>query len=212
MEAEAVRQHSAIDPPSLLAEVYAEALVSLVGEESLGALLDELEALLATMDRVEGSRALLMGDVLSRRETSALVDRVFRGRCSEVVWSLLGVLAQRGRMALLPATVRQLRRELDAVQRRVEVIVTTAVPVAEQRREDIRRRIAESLDIAPVATFLVDERLMGGMVLRVGGREYDASTATKLAALRQRVADRLAGEKFSSPLGDDDQSRPGSRP
>lgn len=195
MDLDAAKPPTALDAASVLADVYAEALLSLLGDQEAEAVAAELEALLAVMDEVDGFEDLLAGGMLRRRELSALVHRVFDGRCSRTAFSFLAVLARRGRLGMLRRTARRFRALLDARQGKVHVVATTAAPMDTDRQEQVRQMVAETLGIEPIMEFTVDEKLLGGMVLRAGDHLYDASAATRLRGLARRVSNRL-GTRF----------------
>jgi F-type H+-transporting ATPase subunit delta len=72
--------------------------------------------------------------------------------------------------------------------RRLEVRLTSAVPldssVAERVGQEIARKTEMKIDLASD----VDESILGGLVLRVGNMVLDASLRAKLERLRKEVA------------------------
>ena len=92
------------------------------------------------------------------------------------------------------AIARRFRELLSARQGRVEVLVTTAVPLDEQQRDRIVEALRGALGIEPLLRTSVDANALGGMIVRIGDRVYDASVATELERLRQSLtAKRSAG-------------------
>jgi len=69
-----------------------------------------------------------------------------------------------------------------------EVTVVTAVPVAEKHQRRIAAALAETLRAEPVVRWDVDEKLLGGMVVRIGDHVYDASVRAELHRLEGRLA------------------------
>lgn len=68
--------------------------------------------------------------------------------------------------------------------------VTSAVPLLDGEREAIeqslRRRFGEEAEVS----YRVDPAIIGGLTIRVGDRFIDGSIATKLGAMRERLASR----------------------
>ena len=192
MDTEAANLPTAMDAASQLADTYAEALLGVVADEQADAVAAELEAVVDLMGRIDGFEQLLTGGRLSRRELSAVVRRVFEGRCSRAAAAFLSVLARRGRLSLLRRTVRSFRAMLDARQGKVAVVAATAAPLDADQQDHVRRSVAQVLGIEPIMKFTVDDGLLGGLVLRVGDRLYDASTAARLRRLAKQLGEALA--------------------
>lgn len=177
-----------------LAETYAEALLGAVpDDEAAEEVCGELAGLVALLNEVAGFDELLTSVLLNRRKKCELIERVFRGRVSEPVEAFLTVLARRGRLVLLRAAAGRFRGLLNDRQGRLEVAVTSAVPLDASRREAIAAALGEALGAETVLTTRVDLRLLGGMTVRVGDRLYDGSVATALGRLQRRMGRGGAG-------------------
>jgi len=102
--------------------------------------------------------------------------------------NLVRMLVQRQRLGLLPR-ILQIFQELYNKERGIVVAdVITAVPLdeAHQRRvtEQLARMTGKTVDIR----MHHDPRILGGLVARIGDELIDASVATRLASLAERLA------------------------
>jgi len=172
-----------------LAEVYASAALENLpaheqAEEAAAELADVVRLLAATPEL----DYLLFRAPVSVAARSALVEKMFAGRCSPVVGALLGVLARRDRLKVLPAVAARFRALLDRREGKVEVTVTSAVALDEPTRKAVTEALAARLAAHPVLHELVDPRLVGGLVVSMGGKTYDDSIRTELEKLRRRLA------------------------
>ena len=194
MRAPTGKLESVLDTSTLLiADVYAEATLDLVEDNAAAeSVVEEIEAVVGMLAEIDAFKELLTTATLSRRERVELVERIFEARCSETVLSLLATLARRGRLDLLPALARQIRRRLNVRQGKIEVELTLAADVSAEQMDAIREKIRQTLDAEPILNVRVDASLMGGMVMRVGDRVYDASVATKIQQLSAQMAERIA--------------------
>ena len=186
-----------LDPSTRrLARVYAEALLRRVdGPDAREQLTRELEGALDAMAQVEGFEALFTQNLVRRGELRDMIRRVFAGRCSDDVFAYLCLLASRGKGALLRPTVQRLRELRDERAGRQVVEVITAVPLSDERQGEVKRHLAQSLGIRPMLRLRVDPSLMGGMIVRVGEKQYDASTASKLRAITRRIEEKFARDE-----------------
>lgn len=189
MAVAAGRIDSVMDPTdATVAMRYAEALGQLHDKESAEAIGAEFHGLVRLADEVEGFDELFTDAMLSRSQRCELVQRVFDGRTSESLSALLGVMARNDRLGLLRQVCRAFDTVLDERLGRVEVIVTTAIEMDDKQRRQLVKTLGEMLDATPRVNTRVDAELIGGMVVRVGDRVYDASIAGDLQRLRARIA------------------------
>jgi len=175
---------------SPLALTYAQALLELAKEpgeaETVGEELAELrKALLADPMGME----LLNDPALGVAERHKLLDRVFQNRVSPLVMNFLHVLGEKGRLRLLLAIAGEYHDLLDKRAGKIEVDVTVAFRLDEQTFENVRQRIGTALKKDVVLHQYVDEKILGGMILRVQDKMIDGSVRTQLSALRQRILD-----------------------
>ncbi|MSO81708.1 MAG: ATP synthase F1 subunit delta [Acidobacteria bacterium] len=115
---------------------------------------------------------------------------VSRMKPSPVLGKLMLMLADRGRMALLPEIAAIYRERLMEHRQIVRAEVTTAVPLAPERVTQIQARLTAATGRRVTMTTSVDPSLIGGAVARVGGIVYDGSIATQLAKMRVRLEEQ----------------------
>jgi len=190
------RHETVLDPTVLrLGDLYAQALLEGLSVEQADAVAAELDALGDVMDSVPGASDLLLGFMGRSEDRTRRLERVFKGRVSERVEALLGVLERHGRLTVLPSVIRSFRRRLNEKCGRVAMTLTTATPLDAAELASIRASLAASLGVEPMLTTRVDESLVGGAVLRVGDRVFDSSVRNQLDQLRRKI---VAGENKAS--------------
>lgn len=190
MKAPARQVDSVMDPVSeSLARVYAEALLGQVpSDPEAEQVAAQLDAIVDLLDEIAGFEELLTAALISSAERTAVVERIFHARVGEPVEATLAVMAGAGRLGLLRTLRRVFRSALHRRQGKREVTVVTAVPVAEKHQRRIAAALAETLRAEPVVRWDVDEKLLGGMVVRIGDHVYDASVRAELHRLEGRLA------------------------
>src|SRR5207248_9619966 len=102
--------------------------------------------------------------------------------------ALVQTLLERERLALLPAIVRSYHDLLDVRDRIEKAVITTAIEVTPAERRELVARLERESGKRLRATFVVDPALQGGLVVRIGDHQIDGSVRTRLAALRQQLA------------------------
>jgi F-type H+-transporting ATPase subunit delta len=168
------------------AERYAQAIFDLALESNALAALEADFARLDTAWRESADLRAVAGSPLidPEEKARAFVAVAEKLGLSELARNLIGVAARNRRAAELPQIARAFRRRhaLHRGARQAEII--SAKPLAENEREEILAAIAGSLGAKVEAQTKVDDRLIGGFIVRVGSRQFDASLRAKLDSLK----------------------------
>jgi F-type H+-transporting ATPase subunit delta len=151
-----------------------ERVRQLLEETELGAAVASPE--LAIAQKLELCRALLERD----KEMDKLAG------------NLLLVLVSSQRQRLLPAIEEGYRELVDRRQGRVVAQLTTAVPLSAADQAGLAKQLSERLHLDFRFEAKVDPSLVGGAVVRVGDRVFDASLRTRLQQLRQDLLTQAA--------------------
>ncbi|HEY6213119.1 MAG TPA: ATP synthase F1 subunit delta [Vicinamibacterales bacterium] len=147
----------------------------------------------AFADLVKGNaaleHALLNPAVAAPKKKAAVVQLVERAGLSSIVAKVLGLLAERDRLILLPDLVAAYHDRLLEYRRIVRAEVTTAAPIAEPRAKAIQASLAKATGRTVVLETKVDPSIVGGMIAKVGSTVYDGSVTRQLARLRARLTE-----------------------
>lgn len=185
-----------MDPARLsLADVYVEGLITQLDEDEIDRLDGELDELEGLLEEIEGFEELITVSLISARERRELVERVFAGRCSDTLFALLRILARHNRLPLLRTICRRFHKFHERTHGRVDVFVTSPMELSSAEQDALAGKLGRSLGVQPVLTLKVDPSLLGGLIVRVGDRLFDASLATQLRHLRRRIASRVSDER-----------------
>ncbi|HKC90409.1 MAG TPA: ATP synthase F1 subunit delta [Candidatus Limnocylindria bacterium] len=165
---------------------YAEALVELATtERALGELRASLEKLAPAFDRVTVA-GLRNPSVPLKQRVEALTSAL--GAEPDVVRSLLLLLLETDRIALVPQIALAFGDLVDQREGIAKARITTAVPLDEPARRELVRRLERESGRKLRATFAVDPTLIGGAKVQIGDHLIDASVHAKLTALGRQLA------------------------
>jgi F-type H+-transporting ATPase subunit delta len=174
-----------------LGKRYARALLEVAREGSaLQAFGDQLGRVVSAFDEPR-LRLLVLSPVIDasvRVQTATAVGGAL-GVVPALV-NLLGLLAARNRLAILPDIARWYETFLDEELDRARVTIRSASPLATAERNELvelARRLGGRREI--LATVEVDPELLGGVVLDIGGMVYDGSVRTELARLTREMTE-----------------------
>lgn len=177
--------------PDALATVYARSLLELAdaggGQARIESVMGELESVLdmARADKRFGE--FLASRVLSTANRAASLRRIFEGNCDDLVLRFLLVLNQKGRLGHIVAIVAAYDALVQERFGRIEVDVFTASPVEFAELERVKARLSTILGKEVVVHPYTDESMIGGVKFRIGDQLVDASLASRLRRMRDRL-------------------------
>jgi len=178
-----------------VAGVYARSLLVLAGESGAEAAIgEELDGLAALGDSKPAFARFLADPLVEAETRGAGLEKMLRGRASDVLLDCLQVMNRKGRLALLPALAAAYRQELDRLRHEVDVEITTAVPLGDAQRRALSSAVERYAGLKPRLRATVDASILGGMVVRVGDRKIDGSVARDLGKLGDRLLERASRE------------------
>ena len=192
-----------------IACVYAEALLNAAHKQGQADnVLAELDSLIKDVfDRDPRLETLFSGAAIGRKARAAALERVFKNRASDTFYRFLLVVNEHERLDLLRAILTEARDLHDERRRRLRVLVYSAVPMDEEQQAAIGARVRERFDLEPVLVSILDPNLLGGLKIRIGDRQFDATVRARLDLLRQQMIARSSHEiqsgrdRFSTAVG-----------
>jgi F-type H+-transporting ATPase subunit delta len=101
--------------------------------------------------------------------------------------NLARLLVRKNRTALAVDIAEQFEQLLDEQRGVAHARATTAVPLSDADRNALSQRLAQQTGGEVVLETSVDPELLGGVVVQIGDRLIDASTRSKLRALRDNL-------------------------
>lgn len=171
-----------------VAQVYSSAMIALaekVGETDN--LLSELEELSSLIERTPELERFFMIPIVEEEARAKSIEKIFRGRMSDLLVNSLQILNRKNRMALIHAVIKAYRHEHRKRAGHVEVFVRSAVPLTAEQRRELTEAVKQQTDSVPDLIETVDDSLIGGLIVQIGDRKLDTSVAQKL----RRFADIL---------------------
>jgi F-type H+-transporting ATPase subunit delta len=173
---------------SPVAIAYAEALLELADESKSAAEMgQELRDLRQILDTNPKFSQVLIDPAVSTEERAKLIHTVFDNRGSKLLVSFLGLLNEKGRLALFGAIAGAYDDLLEAEQGNVEVDITTAEKLKPQQLESVRQKVGAALKREAVVHEYTDPSIIGGLILRVQDQLIDGSVRAQLQAMRQHL-------------------------
>lgn len=125
---------------------------------------------------------------LGAGDVADLLVELLGERLDERGRNFVRVLAENRRLAALPTIAGLYERYRAESEGTVDARVASAQPLAEAEREAIARALERRLGRRVKLEFDIDERLLGGAIVRAGDLVIDGSVRGKLEQLAMRLS------------------------
>ena len=171
-----------------VARRYARALFEVAEAEGRGpALGAELEAAEKTLRENRELRQALLHPALPAEKKKTIVAQVFQA-ASPLLVRALELVTTRGRLPLLPAVAEEYALALlaSAGVERAQIVTAAPLPAADVGR--VKQALEAALGKGVEMQARLDPELLGGVLVKIGGRHFDGTLRGRLAALRARLA------------------------
>ena len=132
---------------------------------------------------------LLKSPVVKPDKKDRILELVFAGRIGEVTAKFISILVRKGREALLPDVAAAFTELYRQQQGLITCEVRSAVPLSPEARKRVQEMAASKFPGKSITlSEKVDPDLIGGIVVRVGDEQLDASVSRRLHDLRREFS------------------------
>ncbi len=171
---------------SALADVVSQPDSALAPEQALA----QLKAFEATLNDPAELRSVLLAPSVRPDDKRAVIAQICtRLGCAEEIRNFIYVVADHRRTAMFGEFVEAFRSWLDSKQGLARIEVRTALAMDPDQQASLERRFAAITGNSIEASYVVDERVLGGSVVRVDSTIYDGSLRAKLQQLDRAMRD-----------------------
>jgi F-type H+-transporting ATPase subunit delta len=175
-----------------VAHVYAEAFLNAAEKQKqTDAVIEELQSLIHDLFQATPElEAFLASGAVGRDRKAQLIHSIFDKRASQPFTNFLLVLNQHDRLNLLRPILTAALEIRDERARRIRVQVRSAVALPPEQADRLRERIRQAFQLEPIIQAQVDDKLLGGVVVKVGDWLYDASVRARLESIRKQLIEK----------------------
>ena len=176
---------------STIARNYAEALLELAKRaKDLRGWGTLIQSIAEAMQRDQKLRAFLATPRVDAAAKNDVLRKALSDRApSRFVRFVESVVTHRRQM-LIPQIAQEYMDLVDMAENRMHANVTIAREADEKTRKLIADRLSKVFNKTVVPHLTVDERILGGVVVRVGDTVMDGSVRRKLGSLRRQMLAR----------------------
>lgn len=169
---------------------YAKSLIDLSTEQNA---LEDIKNDMVVLDQVIGDspelEAILRNPIVPLDKKSGILEGVFGTKVHQVTKAFLKLLVTKGRSALLFGIAKSFISQYNQIKGIVTAEVSSATALTEANKAEIIAIVKKEIGANEV--FLkekVNADLIGGFILKVGDKQFDASISSGLSKLKKEFS------------------------
>lgn len=167
---------------------YAKAFFSTAKEKDmLETLKADIEIVLDICNNSADFILLLESPIVKTSKKAELISTIFKQSINELSLKFLLLITTNKREIYIPGICRNFLGLTRKDQNIKSAILTTATEINKETIGKIELLMAKELGAKVELSSQVNSNIIGGMVLRIDDKQYDASVATQLKKIKQKL-------------------------
>jgi len=170
---------------------YAKASLDLAQDKkALEVLEADMRSIAQTLSESKELSDLLNSPVVKNSDKKNVLYEIFKGS-NQITVGLIDALTDNKRIGLLQQVAEKYLILNEDLKGQGVAFVTTAVPLTADLEKKILEKVLQLTGKKVEVKSTIDEKIIGGFVLRVGDLQYDASIVSKLSNLKREFTNSL---------------------
>lgn len=175
-----------------VASRYANSLLDLAKERnSLEAIKSDLDSFLAVLRATPELRAVLKNPIISPDKKFSIIKEVFGPSVQEIVISFFKIVISKGRAEVLYETAKEFVNGYNRINGIIKASVVSAVQLTKENEAEVKRVVEQATQKKVMLETRVEPDLIGGFVLTVGDKQFDASISSSLSKLKKEFTQKV---------------------
>ena len=174
----------------LASKKWAKALIELTQEDesiSKENVLSDLRNIAETLNISEELSNVVNNPSISIDEKQVILSKIFYEKVTPIVFNFLFVLNLKKRLNLISDIADEFEKELEELENIVRIEITSAIELSDERKTNIRNRVAEKLQKNVKAEWEVNSDIIAGLIFNINDIVVDNSVKHKLDKLSENI-------------------------
>ena len=164
---------------------YAKAVLSLASDQKEASAVDkDMKLIVNTIAEYEDLDQLLKSAVIKSEIKKEMLNKIFP-KLNVISSNLFDLLVSNKRIDILGNIASKYSQLFDDLNGKEKAIVTTAIPMTKDLEDKVLKKVKQLTNKTVELENIVDESIIGGFILRVGDKQYNASVSNKLNKLKR---------------------------
>lgn len=174
----------------LASKKWAKALMELAQEDeglSKENILSDLRDIQETVSSSEELSNVINNPSISTEEKQIIICKLFQEKVLPVVYNFLFVLNLKKRLNIIGEIADEFEKELENLKNIVRIDITSAIDLSDERKTEIKNRVAEKLQKDVKVSWGVDSEIIAGLIFNINDTVVDNSIKHKLDKLSEMI-------------------------
>lgn len=174
----------------LISKRWAHALMDLVCEDeaiSKDDVLKDLEFISETISSSDELYDVIKNPSISTEEKQIVLCKLFQNKVADLVYNFVFALNLRKRFYLINEIASEFKNELDVFNNIKHVHITSAIELDNEKKNNIREKIASKLNANIDINWGVDNDIIAGLIFNIDETIVDNSIRHKLEDLSENI-------------------------
>jgi len=174
---------------NVIADRYAQALFE-VGEETqtTSELYQELKQLVDILNENKDLYNFLKSPLIGREDKKNVMKNIFENQLSKNMNNFLKIVIDKDRMSTIGNIQESYKNLLNDKNNILEGTVITAVGLNEKEIKDLEKNLSTKYNKNVTLTNVVDETILGGVLVKLGNEEIDGTVKTRLSKMKKQLS------------------------
>lgn len=169
---------------------YAKALLDLSIERNTT---EEVEKdVVRIVEIFENNRSMIVmlkNPIILPQKKQAILNKVFKNLVGEITYKFMEVIVRKNRSHYLYEVMKMFNTKYKEYKHISDAIFYTATESTQETKDAVIKMLADATGETINLQSVVDEKMLGGFMIRYHDRLLDASVASKLRDLRKELLD-----------------------
>ncbi len=167
---------------------YAKAFFATAKEKNLLEVLKEdIQLVLDTCNSSTDFMLLLESPIVKSSKKAQLISSIFKGKINQLTLNFLMLILQNKREIHIPGICRNFLGLCRKDQNIKSAVLITAAEMSSETIKKVGTLLEKELQTNVELSTQVDEEIIGGIVIRLDDTQYDASVATQIKKIKQKL-------------------------
>lgn len=173
----------------IISKAYGEALFELAIEKNeLDSIAEQVNLLANAFAENPELVKLLSHPKISKEEKVNVIESIFKGRMSDDIVGFLVIIVEKDRGSEIEDILKLFQAKVREYKKIGVALVTSAIELSTEQKQKVERKLLQQTDYETFEVeYIVDEALIGGMIIRIGDRVVDSSIRSKLDNLTKEL-------------------------
>jgi len=164
---------------------YAKAILSLANSNSKSeAVYSDMQVVAKTISENQELQDFLRSEIMKSEAKKDVLHKVF-SNIDPLTKELFNLLVENKRVDIMDIVAAKYIKLHDEQMGKEVATVTTAVPMTSDMELKVLAKVKELTSKSVELQNVIDESILGGFILRIGDKQYNASIANKLNKLKR---------------------------